>query len=651
MHDLLERNLAAIGRPDVVARIRSVAVAPPITVEPAKLDDAPTATLTTPDGRQIALASRHRPLQEAARMAQGVDLDEHAVIVCIGLGVGHHVRAIAQRVGDCGMVVVYEPDAGQLRAVLERFDVSDVLGHPNVMLKVGPVDAAELTAELEANAGTVTQGVQFVTHPPTRQLHAAACGTFMDQVTNVVAYCRTQIATTLVHASVTCRNLTANLAPYAAGASINELAMATMGKPAVLVSAGPSLARNVALLAEPGVRDRVVIIAVQTALKPLLDRGVRPHFVTALDYHEISRRFYEDLPPDLGDITMIAEPKANPAILDAWPGPVRVLGNRYLDTLLGPLARPMMSLQAGSTVAHLSLYFAQHLGCDPIVMIGQDLGFSDGLYYCPGTAIHDVWAGELGAFNTLETMELKRILRHKSHLQQRTDIRGQPIRTDEQMLTYLSQFERDFASAAQTIIDATEGGLSKQHTQQMTLTEALGRYAVAPLDPLPAPARSYDPARIEQIGEHVERRRAEVQTFRDLSAATQPVLEKMLKHQRDPAKINPLFDELEQLKSRAAAMDDAFAIVGELNQVGMFKRIRSDRRIKLAGDDDPYLKQARQLERDIENVQWITQACDEAIDMLGTAADRLRTRLASEAPSITTTASDAAEESAGKGAA
>ena len=34
------------------------------------------------------------------------------------------------------------------------------------------------------------------------------------------------------------------------------------------------------------------------ALKPLLERGIRPHFVTALDYHEISERFYEGLTPE-----------------------------------------------------------------------------------------------------------------------------------------------------------------------------------------------------------------------------------------------------------------------------------------------------------------------------------------------------------------
>ena len=36
-------------------------------------------------------------------------------------------------------------------------------------------------------------------------------------------------------------------------------------------------------------------------------------------------------------------------------------------------------LPSGSTVAHLAYYLAEHLGCDPIIFVGQDLGFSDGL--------------------------------------------------------------------------------------------------------------------------------------------------------------------------------------------------------------------------------------------------------------------------------
>ena len=145
--------------------------------------------------------------------------------------------------------------------------------------------------------------------------------------------------------------------------------------------------------------------------------------------------------------------------------------NGFLDRYLGELSRPMVPITQGATVAHLSFYLAQHLGCDPIILIGQDLGFSDGLYYCPGTAIHDVWAPELGQFNTLEMMEWQRIVRHRGHLQVLPDINGRPIYTDEQMTTYHKQFERRLQPRAQEVINATEGGLPLAHTTRKTLAE------------------------------------------------------------------------------------------------------------------------------------------------------------------------------------
>ncbi len=45
------------------------------------------------------LCSRHRPLDEAARLAESVDIVEHAVAVVLGFGAGYHVRALAERLG------------------------------------------------------------------------------------------------------------------------------------------------------------------------------------------------------------------------------------------------------------------------------------------------------------------------------------------------------------------------------------------------------------------------------------------------------------------------------------------------------------------------------------------------------------------------
>lgn len=393
--------------------------------------------------------------------------------------------------------------------------------------------------------------------------------------------------------------------------------------PAICVGAGPSLVRNVDLLRDPAVRRNVVLITAQTTLRPLLDRGIRPDFVTALDWSAISQRFYEGL-PDLPDVTLVAEPKAHPTILDSFPGPIRCAKSGFCDELLGELAQPRVAIRSGATVAHLSFYLAQHLGCDPIIMIGQDLGFSDGLYYVPGTAIHDVWAGELNAFNTIEMLEWQRIVRNKSHLQRFEDVRGQPIFSDEQMLTYLKQFERDFAAAPQLVIDATEGGMPKADTTRMPLAEALERYATRPVPELPKAPRSLDAGRLDAVAELLTRRVHEVTQLGDATRESRRIVESMLEHQRDRTRMQKLFAQLEKQRARVDGdLRQAFTLVNALNMIGMYKRFKTDRTIGLSAISDPFERQRRQLERDLENLHWLEQACGETLSIFQEARRRV----------------------------
>ena len=409
--------------------------------------------------------------------------------------------------------------------------------------------------------------------------------------------------------------------------------------PAICVSAGPSLVKNIDLLKDPALRRGVYLIAAQTALRPLLDRGIRPDFVTALDYSPVSRRFYESLPP-LPDVTLVAEAKAHPCILDLYPGPIRTTHSGYLDALLGDLARPITPIPQGATVAHLSFYLARHLGCDPIIMIGQDLGFSDGLYYCPGTAVHHEWACELNPFNTIEMMEWQRIVRMRGHLRRAEDIDGQPMFTDEQMATYLKQFERDFAKCIEaggpTIIDATEGGIPKEGTERMTLVEAARKYVSRSAPPVPAVAEALDADRLRRLEGVLRERTRQVEALRDNARQTIPLLEDMKRHQRDPARMKRLFAKLQTRRREVETrLKDAMRLVGELNTMGGFKRAKADHAIEHAGDD-PYARQAAQLDRDIENLDWLTQACDESIRLFHAAADRVQQALEDAPPGVPT---------------
>ena len=627
-HALLEANLAALGQLNAVfaEKVRSAdGIADNISFVETQ-QGVPTVIV---DNKP--LASKHRPLDEAKRLVDKLELIDHAVFVALGFGAGYHIAELAQRLSKTGVIVIFEPDLELLRAMFERIDMRKWLSKAIIIWLHDPADRAAVSTALSGAESIIAQGVQFIDHSANRQRLGKDGNDFAQMLSDYVNTAKTTLLTTLVRAADTIRNLLGNVDHYALGPGVLPLKNAATDRTAFVVSAGPSLRKNIEQLAQPSVREHCIIIAVQTVLKPLLAAGIKPHFVTSLDYHEISKRFYEGLSrDDVEGITLVADAKAHPVILDSFPGMVRCCEATFLDELLGNESRDMGKLSNGATVAHLAFYLAEYLGCSTIAMIGQDLGFTDGLYYSPGTAIHDVWGPELNQFNTIEMMEWQRIVRHRVHLHERQDQHGRTIFTDTQMLTYLQQFERDFAKAADAgvkVIDASEGGVQKQHTQSQPLEDVLTQ----------ALERSTRPHKIESFAKggvltpcqqngrraHVRSQLLNVQSrlsrLEDVSRRTQKLLITMLQMQLDQDKMNRHFERLQKLREQAETMHETMHLLNHLNQLGVFKRQLSDRKLHLSKSLSAFDRQRAHFERDIENVRWTADAAAEMQSMLNDA--------------------------------
>lgn len=617
---VLSANLAAIARraPEMARAIAGAAARTDMVFSRAP-DGAVTATM---GGRMVA--SQRGPVEEARRIADTVDLETSGGILILGFGVGHHVAELARRARTASALVIYEPDLGLLRAVLERVDHSEWMADTVWALATEAEDGVALSIALKGMEAALAVGVAMVEHAPSRARLGEGSARFAATFTRTFAAMRTHIITTMMQTDVTVRNESMNVAHYLRRPGIDALAGLCAGRPAIVVSAGPSLRRNVALLRDPRVRERCVIIAVQTVLKHLLAQGIRPHFVTAIDYHEISRRFYEGLvKEDVEGVTLVAEARANAAILDTFPGDIRVPGDEYLDAVLGREPEVRARLSPGATVAHQAYYLARYLGADPVMLIGQDLAFTDGQYYAPRAAIHDTWGPELNPFCSLEKLEWERIARSRGTLIEAKDHLGRRVYTDEQMATYLAQFERDFAldsANGLVTIDATEGGVRKQHAVAMPLAEALERFAhdaVQPLPPIPA-------APAEGVGSEVEHgARERIRTVaRDVrriargSTETMDLLRKLVGALDDRSRANRLIDRINAIRDEVQGLDPAFGLVMRLNQTGAFKRFKADRLIRLAQSLSPQDVQRRQVERDTVNVQWIRDMADLLADLL-----------------------------------
>lgn len=618
---VFDRNFAALKRcsPMAAEAVRSAAAREDLEFvqTPEGVVSGVISEFTLAGLVHRALASKRTPLAEAKKLTEKVDLARNAAVVVMGFGLGWHIAELARRMKHSGVLIVYEPDVSILRSVLQKIDHSEWMAQTNLLLLTGEPDEAELSGMLSPLEGLLAMGVYVLEHPPSMPRIAEQAKALSTRLGRVMQSVRTNVTTALVQTAATLKNLTQNVDHYALGAGIEDLRDSCKGHAAIVVSAGPSLGRNLRLLKQPGVTDRLVVIATQTVLKTMLREGIRPHFVCALDYHEISRRFYEGLTAeDVRGVTLVVEPKVNPAVTSAFPGNIRCAKDAWLDEVVGPsLVREMGEIPAGATVAHLCYALARHLGCDPAILIGQDLGFTDGQYYAAGAAIHDVWACELNEFNTLESLEWQRIVRHRSSLTKRTDVLGRPIYCDEQMEAYLMHFQRDFVRDVQKglrIVDATEGGVAKLHTTTMTLKEAVARFGGEKSLPevlrRPVTMAADASKRRDVLVTRLEGLARDIARVQVQSNDALGMLREMVKCQDDQRRVNSLIERVQAIGERVRAIEPAYSMVHRLNQTGALKRTRTDRAIYVENEADAVGVQRQQITRDIANVQSLAEA-------------------------------------------
>lgn len=240
------------------------------------------------------------------------------------------------------------------------------------------------------------------------------------------------------------------------------LRTAVAGRPGVLVSAGPSLDRNARGLA--GLEDRAVILAVDTAVRPLARLGVRPHVVVAVDPRERNVSNLADA--DLHESVLVTELSAHPD-LGELPAASRgvVVADNVVAEALEPLGLGLTRLAMFGSVATAALELAISMQLDPIVFLGQDLAFTGGEQYAANVDRRALRAAE------------------DDEVRWEDDLSGEPVRTTLRLQAFRDWLEtRMLAAPDTTFINATGAGILKRGVLQLDAEGALERCRATPSD-------------------------------------------------------------------------------------------------------------------------------------------------------------------------
>lgn len=164
-----------------------------------------------------------------------------------------------------------------------------------------------------------------------------------------------------------------NLPAYANSPDIEALSGLFQGETAIVAAAGAALAEQYDFLRKN--QDRAVIIAVNSALKPLVAAGIKPHFCVVNDNSLQVAKTFEGLPV-LRPVMLVGHCLSNLGGQAAQGGdvfPKKFLFSELRPDVFGP--RPTLRLHGSVLTTGFSL--ARHMGCTRVVLAGALLSSND----------------------------------------------------------------------------------------------------------------------------------------------------------------------------------------------------------------------------------------------------------------------------------
>jgi len=215
-------------------------------------------------------------------------------------------------------------------------------------------------------------------------------------------------------------------------------------KTAIIVSTGPSLAKQLPLLKE--YQDYLTILCVDASLPILQKEGIRPDIVFSLERVEATAKFYENLDKELLKNTIFAPTSiSHPKLLENIKNMQQCISMRPFSYTRMFKMHKWGYLGIGMSAANMAFEFAYLAKCEKIILIGQDLAFGeDGRTHSKGA----IYGEEEEQYHKKEKIIIKGYY-------------GDEVETTNTWQLFLNFFKKDIPEVIKADIEVyncTEGG-------------------------------------------------------------------------------------------------------------------------------------------------------------------------------------------------
>lgn len=470
MDTVFAQNMEALEKryPDLAKRVTEAKDNPFYRLIQAK--NGKPNVLIKKDSDFFMLYDNDDPVKYCDEYLNNLSMNYGPIVVFMGLGLGYHLdryfKLLGERLGT-REIVVFEKDISLFRLALKMGDFRQVLSQPTIHFFVGesPEETyVKLKTEIlsRGNLKIALKSLKVIPLPVNIMLDGEYYQRVLFTLKRAVRQIMVLTGNDSLDSFVGLENVMNNVEHIFSNPGINTLFGKFEGRPGVLVAAGPSLNKNMHFL--HGLRDNALIISCDASLLPLMKKGIRPHLVTSLERTPGVDLFYTGI-EDFSGIYFMALPILMPEVLDAFKGRkfIAYRGYSHFDWL----EEEKGSVIVGTSVANLCFQILKALGCDPIILIGQDLAYAaDGDTHVKGNIF--------GSRN--EDIGKKPVIELEGN-------DGKPVKSEKAWEIMKYTFEEDIAFYKGTCINATEGGAKIRGAEVMPFKEAIEKYCTEDFKP------------------------------------------------------------------------------------------------------------------------------------------------------------------------
>ena len=416
------------------------------------------------DGKSIFLHSAYDPEKEANTLIKEIENDTDLIFI-FGIGAGYLINAVKKLNVN---IAVIEPSIKFFNLLIDNFKLDKIL-EDNITFFIGGDDIEDIEKFISiAN----TKKVKFFITRSYANLFGEEALFYQQKVLSIVDKKIININTISRFDKLWAYNIASNVAEISTHYGANKFFDKYKNIPAVIVSAGPSLEKNIRKLKE--MKNKALIIAVDTAMKPLFSHNISPHFVITIDPQKKNSKYFRNV--DFKDSVLIAESSVDKEAIDSFNGAI------YFINSIFPLAKYFMEelgnrgdITAGGSVSTAAYDFAIRIGANPIIMVGLDLSFPNYQTHIKGSYHEENFFTEIYKLDSYDSRIYKVLI--AGNLREEKNIYNEKVWTDSRFDMYKNWYEEQCLKYNQIkFYNATEGGIVINGMENINLEELIQKF-------------------------------------------------------------------------------------------------------------------------------------------------------------------------------